>query len=988
MDITRTDPAAYVCAIHWQVAQGTSLETIEFYMSQDAGTTQQGLYMENGSGGFMSNLTFGGGNFGCVLLSRCYLGNQQFTTRHLVFVNCKTAVQIHWDWSWAMQDVVIESCQTGIVVTGGAGGPMSSGQGVGSFILVDAVIANTPTGILTSLYSTNSTALLLQNVGFYNVEKAIMAERRADPILAGGNEVLIDAWGFGLYAQDADVQFAQQKVLPAMQRAKELISSISYNKGTFNFFTRRRPQYADIGHSQVFDVRAYGAKGDGVTDDTIILNSVFIVAANLSSIVYIPHGVYKVTDTLKIPKGSRIVGQAWSQIMATGPKFQDADHPHVAVQVGHEGEIGIVEIQDLLFTVSGPTAGAVLVEWNIHESSQGSAGLWDSHFRVGGAKGSHLQASECPKKQFPLIKQNCIAASLLLRITSSASAYLENVWAWTADHDLDVKSQDQLDVFSARGILVESLGPTWMYGTASEHNVLYQYQLSGAQKIVMGMIQTETPYFQPLPAAPEPFKPGLFPNDPDFTNCGDNIAGCAMAWAVRIIDSSTIYMLGSGLYSWFAFYTQDCLETGNCQERGFYVEQSTNTWVYNLVTKGITESISPTGETPLYARDVRNGYTSSLLAWLHTGTGAIGKRKFPGFYLWDDEQDQDVLSGVSSTCKASLTRLVECHDQVYMLRALQWRGSMHNDTLTDLMCDKTCGQSLQAWLESVSVDCAREHDHVVLSEPGGIVWAGWNETCVKDPNTGKYCGDAIDEFTVVQSISDMPQGELCSYCYITRYKMMQATPYSIYDKSYQSDLEFMHSKCGLSGPRNILPPLQEFPDPYKNNLTFCISETTYTADPGDTCDLIARKYSVSSASLYMGNPNLHDCRNIPAGTELCIPLSCNPTYTLKDNDTCISVEASLGLPYSAGTTLRKFNPWLLNDCSNLHVASNEVYGHVLCGAPQGGTATGDAPPPGVTSLPQTGGYTETAPPTNATVAKGTTFRCGKCTASSTSMETA
>ncbi|KAH2485347.1 hypothetical protein KXW70_006787 [Aspergillus fumigatus] len=436
-----------------------------------------------------------------------------------------------------------------------------------------------------------------------------------------------------------------------------------------------------------------------------------------------------------------------------------------------------------------------------------------SHFRVGGAKGSHLQASECPKKQFPLIKQAYIAASLLLRITSSASAYLENVWAWTADHDLDVKSQDPIDVFSARGILVESHGPTWMYGTASEHNVLYQYQLPGAQKIVMGMIQTETPYFQPLPAAPEPFKPGQFPNDPVFTNCGNSIAGCAMAWAVRIINSSTVYILGSGLYSWLAFYTQDCLETGHCQEQGFYVEQSTNTWVYNLVTKGITESISPAGETPLYARDVQNGYTSSLLAWLHTGTGAIGKRKFPGFYLWDGEMDRDVLSGVSSTCKASLTRLVECHDQVYMLRALQWRGSMHNDTLTDLMCDKTCGQSLQLWFESVLAGCAREQDHVVLAEPGGIIWAGWNETCVKDPNTGKYCGNAINEFTVVRSISDMPHSELCSYCYVTRYKMMQATPYSIYDKTYQSDLEFIHSKCGLSGPTSILPPLQEFPDP-------------------------------------------------------------------------------------------------------------------------------------------------------------------------------
>ncbi|KAH1865847.1 hypothetical protein KXX01_001458 [Aspergillus fumigatus] len=496
-----------------------------------------------------------------------------------------------------------------------------------------------------------------------------------------------------------------RKVLPTMQRAKELVSPISYNKGTFNF-------------------------SPAVDHNTPILDtaSVFTVAVNLSSIVYIPHGVYKVTDTLKIPKGSRIIGQAWSQIMATGPKFQDADDPHVAVQV----------------------PPLELSWWN----------------------------------------------EISMNLARGRQDY-----------------GDPIDVFSARGILVESHGPTWMYGTASEHNVLYQYQLPGAQKIVMGMIQTETPYFQPLPAAPEPFKPGQFPNDPVFTNCGNSIAGCAMAWAVRIINSSTVYILGSGLYSWLAFYTQDCLETGHCQEQGFYVEQSTNTWVYNLVTKGITESISPAGETPLYARDVQNGYTSSLLAWLHTGTGAIGKRKFPGFYLWDGEMDRDVLSGVSSTCKASLTRLVECHDQVYMLRALQWRGSMHNDTLTDLMCDKTCGQSLQLWFESVLAGCAREQDHVVLAEPGGIIWAGWNETCVKDPNTGKYCGNAINEFTVVRSISDMPHSELCSYCYVTRYKMMQATPYSIYDKTYQSDLEFIHSKCGLSGPTSILPPLQEFPDP-------------------------------------------------------------------------------------------------------------------------------------------------------------------------------
>ena len=60
--------------IHWQVAQATSLQNIVFNMrpSDQAGNQQQGLFMENGSGGFMSDLTFNGGNIGA------FLGNQQY----------------------------------------------------------------------------------------------------------------------------------------------------------------------------------------------------------------------------------------------------------------------------------------------------------------------------------------------------------------------------------------------------------------------------------------------------------------------------------------------------------------------------------------------------------------------------------------------------------------------------------------------------------------------------------------------------------------------------------------------------------------------------------------------------------------------------------------------------------------------------------------------------------------------------------------------
>jgi len=46
------------------------------------------------------------------------------------------------------------------------------------------------------------------------------------------------------------------------------------------------------------------------------------------------------------------------------------------LRVGKEGDVGSVEMQDLLFTTKGNTAGVVLVEWNIKADKQGSAALW------------------------------------------------------------------------------------------------------------------------------------------------------------------------------------------------------------------------------------------------------------------------------------------------------------------------------------------------------------------------------------------------------------------------------------------------------------------------------------------------------------------------------------------------------------------------------------------------------------------------------------
>lgn len=446
-----------------------------------------------------------------------------------------------------------------------AGGVGSTGQAVGSLVLVDAVIANTPTGIITTLFKENSTSLLLQNVGFFNTKTAVYEEAAKKDLLAGGNEVKVESWGFGMLNTPDGSTFVNGQNIPAVKRPEILLSPDMAYAGP-NLYTRRRPKYLDIGSTQVLNVKALGAKGDGKTDDTNTLNGILDLGARTSSVVYIPFGVYIIKDTLKIPTGSRIVGQAWAQIMGTGANFEDASKPRPVVMVGYRGEVGSVEIQDMLFTVSGPTAGAVVVEWNTRESSQGSAGLWgeygrcpssssceltcipDSHIRVGGAIGSKLQKNDCPKLT-GTVNKNCIAASMLLHLTPQSSAYVENSWIWTADHDLDIVSQDQIDIYVARGVLVESQGPTWLYGTTSEHNVLYQYQFSNAKNILMAMIQTESPYFQDVPKAPAPFQLGGFSNDPSFYDCSSSSSKCAVSWGVRIIDSEQIHVLGAGMYS-------------------------------------------------------------------------------------------------------------------------------------------------------------------------------------------------------------------------------------------------------------------------------------------------------------------------------------------------------------------------------------------------------------------------------------------------------
>lgn len=81
-------------------------------------------------------------------------------------------------------------------------------------------------------------------------------------------------------------------------------------------------------------------------------------------------------------------------IMATGANFGDQNNPRPLFRVGNPGDSGTVEISELVFETKGPAPGAIMVQWNIKAASPGAAGMWDSHWRIGGTAGTQLQRYE------------------------------------------------------------------------------------------------------------------------------------------------------------------------------------------------------------------------------------------------------------------------------------------------------------------------------------------------------------------------------------------------------------------------------------------------------------------------------------------------------------------------------------------------------------------------------------------------------------------
>lgn len=731
-----------VNGVHWQVAQACSMQNVVFDMKPSSPTNKQrGIMTENGSGMFMSDIVFNGGNIGA------FFGSQQFTTRNLTFNGCNTAVKLHWDWLWVFKSLNIQNCNVGLDMSTTNPG----NETVGSAIVMDSKISASNASIFTSYNGVNTfpetgSTLLIHNVDFSGSPNAVVDSLSQNTVLPGN--VKIASWGQGnAYIPSDTAQPAKREpqdvgnnpnhsgppsapcsdmepvtstvfvsplpsgstvtvsplpasssptgsppfpvgsftpsfsfTFPSSSAGQPPFSSVSTSVATSSggppivtpsgrpttpanatapgsagvcsaspiipqkskiqqqnmdaaampssllsadgsVFERSKPQYIGVPKESFVSVKTFGAAGDGTTDDSDAVQKA-VSSVTTDQILYFDHGAYIITKTIEVPANIRIVGEVWPLIMISGGFFSDPSNPQPAFRIGKPGDTGNVEISDMMFQTKGPVPGAIMMQWNVQEASQGSVGMWDTHFRVGGSAGTDLQQAQCDSRTSSDFRPECAASFLMMHITQSASGYFENNWFWVADHDLDLPRQTpkpkatdtQISLFNGRGILAESQGPLWLWGTASEHSALYNYQFSNAKNVFMAGIQTETAYMQP---APNSLSSGFTPNaafsDPDFLDCTDD--NCKKTWGMRITNSQDIFMFGGGLYSFFQDYTQDCTETEDCQINMIDLQCSTGVHLYGLATKASINSVTVHGQAAVLGKDNPNNFAATVLLY-------------------------------------------------------------------------------------------------------------------------------------------------------------------------------------------------------------------------------------------------------------------------------------------------------------------------------------------------------------------------------------
>ncbi|KAF5541757.1 hypothetical protein FMEXI_7805 [Fusarium mexicanum] len=104
---------------------------------------------------------------------------------------------------------------------------------------------------------------------------------------------------------------------------------------------------------------------------------------------------------------------------------------------------------------------------------------------------------------------------------------------------------------------------------------------------------------------------------------------------------------------------------------------------------------------------------------------------------------------VTKACDKALTSKIECNSYVPNMNPNYYQKWVGDIESADRICTKTCYDIFQIWNDTVAKDCAegmngsdldaRSTTHSLMLTIISHLWQGFNETCIKDTEAGRYC---------------------------------------------------------------------------------------------------------------------------------------------------------------------------------------------------------------------------------------------------------
>ncbi|UKZ93577.1 uncharacterized protein TrAFT101_008487 [Trichoderma asperellum] len=267
-----------------------------------------------------------------------------------------------------------------------------------------------------------------------------------------------------------------------------------------------------------------------------------------------------------------------------------------------------------------------------------------------------------------------------------------------------------------------------------------------------------------------------------------------------------------------------------------------------------------------------------------------------------------------------------------------------------MLCESSCQNDLRSLRTSILKACTASSDVMVPNKfaypatflVDRFLYAA-SLSCLKDKASGKYCDLVVSDWI---NQPNYTSSQTCSQCELGVQQIQLASPFGFSDTLAEAFADITKScsaaNYGFATPTSYALNATTFPSPP------ACTGSSYTIKQDDSCVTISAANGMSTYQLITKNNLNLGCDNLPAvGQSLCLPTgSTCRTYQLGLYDTCETLMMSWNATLAQ---VLAWNPMINSACSNLaswrgwYLCSSSPSGTVNVGS--GNAVTTPAPVP-------------------------------------------